>query len=325
LCFIYDIPLYILRSKSGNGYHTYIFFSSPVEAYKARLLGNALLEEAAVEIGSSSFDRFFPAQDVVAQGSFGNLIALPFQGEASESGNTVFLNPGTQFEEPFSDQVGVLSNIEKFTPTRLDEFISNWRLNQSPTAETQRENREPGWVERALRGVTEGSRNNTAASLTGYFINKGLGDNVISAILANWNQRNRPPMGQNELLRVVSSVRNTHERNHSEIALEFPDIMSGLAGDFAQLYSEHLEPPKHFFYMTYLTCLGSLLSNKISLDSEVSPQPRIFLVLLGQSADERKSTVLKKTIDHFITAFETFDRGWRNSIFEVCWGMLIPG
>ena len=68
------------RSRSGNGGHVWIFFSEPVPARIARQLGAALITETMEkrpEIGFTSYDRFFPNQDTMPVGGFGNLIALP--------------------------------------------------------------------------------------------------------------------------------------------------------------------------------------------------------------------------------------------------------
>jgi Lhr-like helicase len=47
------------------------------------------------ELDLASYDQFFPAQDFLsAQGSIGNLIALPLQGKCRKWGTTVFLAPG---------------------------------------------------------------------------------------------------------------------------------------------------------------------------------------------------------------------------------------
>ena len=59
--------------------------------------------------------------------------------------------------------------------------------------------------------------------------------------------------------------------------------------------------------MSYLTCLGSALSRRLTLATEIEPQPRLYTVLLGQSADERKSTSLEKTIKHFRDSVGRFD------------------
>lgn len=60
-------------------------FEEPVAAGKARKLGNAILTEAMKRNGHitfNSYDRFFPNQDRMPEGGFGNLIALPLQGRA---------------------------------------------------------------------------------------------------------------------------------------------------------------------------------------------------------------------------------------------------
>jgi hypothetical protein len=40
------------------------------------------------DIGFKSYDRFFPSQDTMPAGGFGNLIALPLQGLARNSDNS---------------------------------------------------------------------------------------------------------------------------------------------------------------------------------------------------------------------------------------------
>ena len=87
---------------------------------------------------------------------------------------------------------------------------------------------------------------------------------------------------------------------NSSDPLAFPsDIIDGVAGDFARIYARHLEAPEHFFFLAFLTCLGSVLSGRLTLNSELWPQPRLFVLLLGESADDRKSTAIDKTIEFF--------------------------
>ena len=89
------IPAALERSRSGNGGHVWIFFSEPVPAETARQLGAALITETMEnrpEIGFTSYDRFFPNQDTMPIGGFGNLIALPLQRKARENGNSVFVD-----------------------------------------------------------------------------------------------------------------------------------------------------------------------------------------------------------------------------------------
>ena len=73
------------------------------------------------------------------------------------------------------------------------------------------------------------------------------------------------------------------------------DAMIGLGRRFADLYSGYLESPLAFFYFAFLAYFGSLTSHKVTLDSELRPEPRLYVVLIGESADTRKSTALEKT------------------------------
>jgi hypothetical protein len=158
----------------------------------------------------------------------------------------------------------------------------------------------PGWQYEALRGVSEGQRNQTTAQLAGNYIRRRLSDEEILLLLRGWNQQNRPPLPDGEIVQIVRSVRATHERKNREASpLAFPEVITGLAGDFAQLYSRYLEVPAHFFFMGFLTCLGSVLADRLTLASEVAPQPRLFTLLLGESADDRKSTAISKVTDFF--------------------------
>ena len=104
------VPVAIERSRSGNGAHAWIFFTEPVAASDARRLG-ALLVTATMDrcpdIGFDSYDRFFPSQDTMPAGGFGNLIALPLQSRPRENGNSVFLDDDFH---PYEDQWAYLSD-----------------------------------------------------------------------------------------------------------------------------------------------------------------------------------------------------------------------
>ena len=109
------VPAAFERSRSGNGGHVWIFFAEPVPAALARRLGAHLVTEAMErnpDIGFESYDRFFPSQDTVPAGGFGNLIALPLQGGPREDGNSVFLDDSF---EPHADQWAFLSSLRRIS------------------------------------------------------------------------------------------------------------------------------------------------------------------------------------------------------------------
>ena len=133
VCDVHEIPAYVLRSKSGAGYHVYIFFNAPVAAWKARGMAFALLKEAGVTKDGetvSTFDRLFPNQNKLSGKGFGNLISLPFQGKAGRRGHTLFLDPDTDYKNPHKDQWGTLKNLVRISPDEVDVFVKDWDVKE---------------------------------------------------------------------------------------------------------------------------------------------------------------------------------------------------
>jgi len=128
-CAVHGVPASLERSRSGDGGHLWTFFDTPVPASSARQLGAALLREAMAlraEIDLSSYDRLFPSQDFMPAGkSFGNLIALPLQGDCRKRGNTLFLDPVTM--RPFDDQWVYLSSVERLSAEAVGSLTSTLR------------------------------------------------------------------------------------------------------------------------------------------------------------------------------------------------------
>ncbi len=76
--------------------------------------------ERRPDIGLDSYDRFFPNQDTLPQGGFGNLIALPLQKQAREHGNSVFLDG--RFV-PHADQWTFLSSLRKIARRQVEDIV----------------------------------------------------------------------------------------------------------------------------------------------------------------------------------------------------------
>ncbi len=117
------IQVAIEKSRSGNGGHAWIFFTEPVPALLARRLGTLIVARASSDhpqMSLASYDRFFPNQDVLPAGGFGNLIALPLQAKPREMGNSAFLDANL---EPLPDQWGHLANLERINIERLEETL----------------------------------------------------------------------------------------------------------------------------------------------------------------------------------------------------------
>ena len=112
------------RSRSGNGGHAWLFFAEPVPAALARRLGTFILAHAAVlhpALRLETYDRFFPNQDTLPSGGFGNLIALPLQKPARDHGNSVFLDNALN---PFPDQWAHLASLPRLNRDELDSALA---------------------------------------------------------------------------------------------------------------------------------------------------------------------------------------------------------
>ena len=122
-CIAKGIPAALERSRSGNSGHVWIFFAEPIPARTARQLGAAIVTETMErrpEIGFASYDRFFPSQDTMPIGGFGNLIALPLQRRAREHGNSVFVDRELR---PYEDQWAFLSSLPRLSVDAASQIV----------------------------------------------------------------------------------------------------------------------------------------------------------------------------------------------------------
>jgi superfamily II DNA or RNA helicase len=122
-CSLLDIPAALERSRSGNGGHVWIFFTEPIPAALARQMGAFILSqtmEHRPEIGLNSYDRFFPSQDTLPRGGFGNLIALPLQKKPRENDNSVFVNDEGI---PYPDQWAFLASLHRMSRSEADAVL----------------------------------------------------------------------------------------------------------------------------------------------------------------------------------------------------------
>jgi len=121
----FGVQTHIERSRSGNGAHAWIFFSSPISARIARRLGTAIVSWALRErhtLSLKTYDRFFPSQDYLTKGGFGNLIALPLQRKARDLGNTEFVDENFK---PFLNQWEYLAQVRRLSLSDVDSIVQS--------------------------------------------------------------------------------------------------------------------------------------------------------------------------------------------------------
>ncbi|MDD4890073.1 MAG: DEAD/DEAH box helicase family protein [Phycisphaerae bacterium] len=122
-CHRLNLPAALERSRSGNGGHIWLFFDQAIPAGLARKLGSHILTEtmeSRPDIGLDSYDRFFPNQDTLPKGGFGNLIALPLQKQPRKHGNSVFLDEQLV---PHPDQWAFLATMRKIGQSEVEGIV----------------------------------------------------------------------------------------------------------------------------------------------------------------------------------------------------------
>lgn len=120
------VDVAIERSRSGNGAHAWIFFDGPVPAKLARSLGTLILakcSERNLRLSLESYDRFFPSQDFLPKGGFGNLIALPLQRGPREAGNSSFID--NSFES-YTDQWQFLNQVRRLSYSEVRQLLAEY-------------------------------------------------------------------------------------------------------------------------------------------------------------------------------------------------------
>lgn len=153
ICRDWGIPAYIERSRSGNGAHVWVLFDEPIKVKIARSLGNAILTEAMEREGRMSFksyDRFFPNQDFMPAGGFGNLVALPLQGRARKDGNSVFVDENFM---QFINQWSYLQGMKKISAAEVERLVS--RYDKKPLGELSKSSESAPWERPQPRPMTK--------------------------------------------------------------------------------------------------------------------------------------------------------------------------
>lgn len=83
-------------------------------------------------------------------------------------------------------------------------------------------------------------------------------------------------------------------------SIAFPEsAITGSIGALARTMAEGTEVPEEFYFAAGLTILGAFCTGRLKVAANVDCEPRLYTVLLGESADVKKSTALRRTVSLF--------------------------
>lgn len=206
-CKHYEIAVQIEKSKS-KGFHVWWLLKDLTPAWKARLVANYILDECDL-LGSV---EVFPKQDLLKPGGYGSYINLPLFGRDVKKERTVFLDPGADYR-PYRDQWSFLASVTRISEARLDEIIQLNELDVEPLAQVIKDEAEvvagyqgnglPCFATMMREGVDEGMRNEAALRLSVSLYRTGIPKKLGLLMMREWNIRNRPPLGTDELVKAV--------------------------------------------------------------------------------------------------------------------------
>lgn len=108
----------------------------------------------------------------------------------------------------------------RYNPVDFEEWLS------PITSGAEQRSSKTGIRAIKLEGVAEGSRNNSAAKIAGYYLGRGFTEEQTLQLLVEWNEKNKPPLSHEELRQVVRSIsrKETSKRRQSRYLPSYREL-----------------------------------------------------------------------------------------------------
>jgi hypothetical protein len=237
-----NLPAYIANSKSGLGFHIYVFFSAPTLAADVRKILLAIIKQIDVKNA-----EIFPKQDKVGGTTpYGNYINLPYFGDSQRK----FLN--TKQETLNIDMA--LPKIKRIGPKDITELSQKViyqntiadaeKYLKTSTTKLKKVGKYPPCIGIILKGVPQGIRDIAAFTLASHYLtDQGLGPDETLVYLEKWNSRNSPPLSQKELQEKIKSAGKGYDVGCNKIKNE-PALASMCVGDLNCEYIQKINQEK---------------------------------------------------------------------------------
>lgn len=193
-----------------------------VGAVTGRISGIIVLDvESYCKTPIEELLKRYPTQMVAKTGSGGYHLFYSYPRNRSKVSNRVGIFDGADLR---ADGGFIVLPPTVHPNGNRYEWVQRGPLGAFPDALLELESRptvqNDGWITEALRGVSEGGRNDTCARLAGYFFKKGIASGIIEAMLMEWNERNDPPLPAREIRTTIKSI----ERSHVGVDKQFTKV-----------------------------------------------------------------------------------------------------
>lgn len=187
-----------------------------------RISGVVVLDiESYCSIPIDELLRRYPTQMISRTGTGGYHLFYLYPNGVSKIANRVGIFEGADIR---ADGGFIVLPPTRHPNGKLYEWVKKGPLGVFPKAlldiQSQPKAQGDGWITEALRGVSEGGRNDTCARLAGYFFRKGLNADIVEALLTEWNERNDPPLPMREIRTTIKSI----ERSSAGMGGQFTSL-----------------------------------------------------------------------------------------------------
>lgn len=159
----------------------------------------------------------YPTQLVSRSGSGGYHLFYQYPNGISKVTNRVRIFDGADLR---ADGGFIVLPPTMHASGKRYEWVSEGPPGRFPAAlldlRSQPKVQNDGWITEALRGVSEGGRNDICARLAGYFFKKGMTYDIVEALLLDWNERNDPPLPVKEVRTTIKSIERSHATGYEQ-------------------------------------------------------------------------------------------------------------
>jgi hypothetical protein len=202
--------------ESGNGFHCYWLLSTPATINDVQRIED-------INKRMSSYLGGDPASAEAA-----HILRLP------ETYNHKYEPPQPVTLSSINDKTYQLSDFNFLPPLppSLPQALS--QVNNS------------GLYDDLLQGVPKGQRHHTAVKLTSRFKRSGMSTEEIYGWLALWNQKNSPPLSEQELFKTVNDVYKRYGQSEFSLKEEIAEIV-----DYGKILEEAVMPLSDFIRKQY--------------------------------------------------------------------------
>lgn len=201
----------LIDSNGNGGYHLLVVFSLPVESRIAYAFARSIVSDYA-HWGLRAPPETIPKQPSLSPSCpFGSAWRLPGRHHTRDHWCRVWHGSGW---------LAGTNAIAAILATSGDDpaLIPRGQLQviNAGTARTTSPGMTSDWARILQTGANAGTRHTTLIRVCGHYLGHGIRGAELEELAVLWNQRNSPPLGEEEVRKTVRDLHDRHARHRGE-------------------------------------------------------------------------------------------------------------